>query len=69
MHVHAIFFKRAYLRPSSVGPMAVLAVEPPSVGMMSTSAVTVTETLFLVPNPLLSFNPEEKRFYENTTST
>ena len=38
------------------------AVEPSSVGMMDTSAVTATANLFLVPNSLLSFNLEENGF-------
>ena len=50
------------MQPSSVGLIAALAVEPPSVGMMATSTVTVTSTLFLVPNSLLSFNLEENGF-------
>ena len=50
------------MRPSSVGLMDASAVEPPSVGMMATSAITVTSTLFLVPNSLLSFNLEENGF-------
>ena len=44
------------MRPSSVGSMAASAVEPPSVEMTATSSVTVTVTLFLVPNSILSFN-------------
>ena len=40
------------MRPSSVGPMAAFAVEPPSVEMTATSSVTVTVTLFLVPNSI-----------------
>ena len=40
------------MRTSSVGPMAVFAVEPPSVEMTATLEVTVTSTLFLVPNSL-----------------
>ena len=47
---------------SSVGLMAASAVEPSSVGMMDTSAVTATANLFLVPNSLLSFNLEENGF-------
>ena len=50
------------MQPSSVGPMAALAVEPPSVEMTATSAVTLTATIFLVPNSLLSFNLEENGF-------
>ena len=38
------------------------AIEPSSVGMMTISAVSVTETLFLVTNSLLSFNIEENGF-------
>ena len=56
------------MRTSSVGLMAASAVEPPSVEMMATLAVTVTSTLFIVPNSLLSFNLEENGFYEDTTS-
>ena len=41
-HVDATFCRRTYMRP-------------PSVGMMATSAVTVTATLFIVPKSLLSF--------------
>ena len=50
------------MRPSYVGLMSELVVEPPSVVIMATSAVTVTETLFLVPNSLLFFNLEENGF-------
>ena len=50
------------MQPSSVGPMDVLAVEPPSIEMEATLAVTVTETLFLVPNSIISFNLEENGF-------
>ena len=50
------------MRPSSVGSMDALEVEPPSFGMMATLSITVTKTLFLVPNPLLSFNLEENGF-------
>ena len=52
------------MRPSSVGPMAEPTVEPPSVGMMDTSAVTATANVFLIPNSLLSFNLEENGFME-----
>ena len=48
--------------PSSVGLMDASAVEPTSNEMTATSAVTVTSTLFLVPNSLLSFNREENGF-------
>ena len=54
--------RHTYMRLSSVGTMAALAVEPPSVGMMATLAVTVTETLFLVSNSLLYFNLEKNGF-------
>ena len=47
---------------SSVGLMAASSVEQSSVEMTATLAVTVTETLFLVPNSLFSFNLEEKGF-------
>ena len=50
------------MQPSSVGPMDVSAVEPPSIEMEATLAVTVTETLFLVPNSIISFNLEENGF-------
>ena len=46
------------MRPSSVGLISASVVEPSSVGMMTTLAVTATATLFLVPNSLLSFNLE-----------
>ena len=59
MHVHADFFKRTYMQPSSIGLMAASAVDPPSVWMMAAFTVTVTATLFIVPNSLLSFNLEE----------
>ena len=62
MHVHAIFFSRTCMRPSSAGPMVASAVEPPSVDMKTTSAVNVTSTIFLVPNSLLYFNLEENDF-------
>ena len=42
--------------------MAALAIELSYVGIMDTSAVTVTTTLFLVPNSLLTFNLEENSF-------
>ena len=45
-------------------------VEPQSVEMTATSEVTVTATLFLVPNSLLSFNLEETvlwKYYEHPT--
>ena len=45
-----------------VGIMAELAVEPTSIDIMATLEVAVTSTLFLVPNSLLYFNPEEKVF-------
>ena len=61
-HVHATFCRRTYMRLSSVGLMSASVVEPPYVGMMATSEVTVIETLFLVPNSLLSFNLEENGF-------
>ena len=44
------------MRLSSVESMDVSAVEPPPVGMMAASAVTVTATLFFVPYSLLYFN-------------
>ena len=47
---------------SSVGPTDASAVEPPSVDIMATFEVTVTATLFLLPNSLLSFNIEENGF-------
>ena len=47
------------MRLPSVGPMAASAVEPPSIEMTATLSVTVTETLFLVLNSLLSFDLEE----------
>ena len=50
------------MRPLSVRLMAALVVEPSSVEMMATSAVSVTATLFLVPNSLLSFNIEGNGF-------
>ena len=50
------------MRPSSVGMMAALEVEPPSVGMMDILVVTVTSTFFLVPNSILSFNLVENSF-------
>ena len=50
------------MKTSSVGTMAALEVEPPSVEMIATSAVTVTSTLLLVPNSLLSFKLEENVF-------
>ena len=56
------YFSRTYMRISSVWPMVALSVEQPSFDMTDTSAVIVTETLFLVPNPILSFNPEESGF-------
>ena len=62
MHVHAILCSRKYVRSSSVGPMDALTVEPPYVDMMATSSVTVTETLFLVPKSILSFNLKENGF-------
>ena len=62
MHVHAIFWRRTYTLPSFVGLMAALEVEPLSVGMMDTLAVTETATIFLVPNSLLYFNLEENDF-------
>ena len=61
-NVHAIFWSHTYIRPSSVGPMAASAVEPPSVEITTTLAVTITATLFIVPNSLLSFNLEENGF-------
>ena len=61
-YIHMIFWRRTYMRPSSVGLVAALAVEPPSVEMTATSAVTLTATIFLVPNSLLSFNLEENGF-------
>ena len=42
--------------------MAALAVEPLFVYITTTSTVTVKETLFLVPNSLLSFNLEGNGF-------
>ena len=45
-----------------VGMMAELVVEPTSIDIMATLEVAVTSTLFLVPNSLLYFNPEEKVF-------
>ena len=45
-----------YMRSSSVGSMNASAVELLFVDMTDTLAVTVTATLFLVPNSLLSFN-------------
>ena len=42
--------------------MAASEVEPSYVEMMDTSAVSVTATLFLVPNSLLYFNLEENGF-------
>ena len=57
MHIHATFCRRTYMRPSSVGLMDALEVEPPSIDMITTSVVTVTATLFLVPKSPLSFHP------------
>ena len=57
-----------YMRSSSVGSMNASVVELLFVDMTDTLAVTVTATLFLVPNSLLSFNIEENGFYEDTTS-
>ena len=56
MHVHAIFRCRVYMRLSAGEPMAALAVEPPSVGMVDKSSGTVTSTLFLLSKPLLCCN-------------
>ena len=50
------------MRPSSVGPMAASAVEPPPLEITATSVVTVKSTIFLLPNSLLSFNLEENGF-------
>ena len=48
--------------------MASLAVELSSVGIMTTSVVEVSSTLFLVPNSPLFFNLEGKN-HEDTTTT
>ena len=56
MHVHAIFRCRVYMRLSAGEPMAALAVEPPSVGMVDKSSGTVTSTLFLLSKPFLCCN-------------
>ena len=64
-HVHATFWRFTYIRPSSVGIMDTSTVEPPYVGRMATLEVTVTATLFLVPNSLF-FKSRRKRFYEDT---
>ena len=50
------------MRLSYVVLMAELAVEPSYVGIIATLSVTATETLFLVPNSILSFNEEENGF-------
>ena len=57
--VHATVWRRTYMRPLSVGLMDAWIVKPSSVGMMATLAATVTSTIFLVPNSLLSFNLKE----------
>ena len=51
-----------YMLPSYVRKMAALSVELPSVEITATFEVTVTATLFLIPNSLLSFNLEENGF-------
>ena len=50
------------MRPSSIGMMAELAVETPSVRITATLEVDVAATLFIVPNSLLSFNIQGNGF-------
>ena len=50
------------MKPSYFGLMSALAAELPFVDMTATSSVTVTATLFLVPDSILSFNLEENGF-------
>ena len=61
-HVHANFWRCTYMQPSSIGMMAELAVETPSVRITATLEVDVAATLFIVPNSLLSFNLQGNGF-------